>query len=337
MKTFIVWGSSLFYLFVFTLSGCQSLEAKATDKPDQNLKRIALSYDDAPRGDGPRYSGLERTNAFIQQLEDSETGPVAMFITTRGTNSPEGQARVESYAKAGHLIANHSDTHMWASRTDTKDYIQDIDKAESKLSQFSNRRPWYRFPYLDEGGRGKAEESLEKREALRRALKERGLMSGYVTVDTYDWYLESLWKKAVRNNQTVNLWALSKLYTDMVVDAASHYDALAQKALGRQPAQIILLHENDLAASFTKDLVTALKQDGWTIISPDEAYKDPIAQQLPETRFSGMGRIAALAKDAGFSGAEVFDHWSVNEDDIAAKVEEAGVFGKAPQLLYNEK
>lgn len=215
---------------------------------------------------------------------------------------------------------------MWASRTETGAYIADIDAAETKLKGLTNRRPWYRFPYLDEDGRGEDNTDLVKRDAFRAALAERNLMSGYVTVDTFDWHLDRLWQDAIKDGKTVNTDALSKVYVDMVLDAAEHFDTMGQEVLGRRPAQVVLLHENDLAASFTLDLVKALRENGWTIISPDEAFKDPMATMLPQTRFSGMGRIAAIAADAGHKGSEFFDHWSADEAGIDARVEASKVF-----------
>jgi len=303
--------------------GCTP-EKSANDK--MSTKRVALTYDDAPRGDGPYYSGSERTHAIINQLQEAETGPVVMFVTTRGLDKPDGRERITAYAQSGHLIANHSDTHMWASRSSIGDYIADIDRAEAKLEGIANRRRWFRFPYLDEGGMGKINSDLVKRDALRSALVDRDLMSGYVTIDTYDWYLEDLWKRALRKKASIDMKALSKVYTDMVLDAANHYDALSQDVLGRRPAHVLLLHENDLAAKFTKDLVQVLHADGWMIIDPDEAFADPIATQIPKTRFSGMGRISALAADAGLKGADVFSHWSVSEKAIEARVANANVF-----------
>lgn len=306
------------------LVACQPNTAPKTAEPA--LKRIALTYDDAPRGDGPRYTGVERTAAMLEQFETAETGPVAIFVTTRGMDLPQGEARIASYAAAGHRIANHSDQHAWASRTLTDEYIADIDRAEAKLSGYDNRRPWFRFPFLDEGGQGEANQDGIKRDALRRALAERDLISGYVTIDTYDWHLDRLWTRAVQAGHEVDMQKLSEIYVAMVVDAATHYDALSQRVLDRRPAQVLLLHENDLAASFTVDLVDALRADGWTIIDPDEAFADPIVDQLPKTRYSGGGRISALAFDAGLTTRGDLDHWSVNETAIDDRVEAGRVF-----------
>lgn len=325
--------SILFASMLLLVSSC----TKSTSQPNvdaNNTKRITLTYDDAPLGQGPRYAGKERTAALIKQFKEAQTGPVAIFVTTQGLDKKDGVARITDYAEAGHLIANHSDTHPWASQTEIETYIADIDSAEQKLESFDNRRPWFRFPYLDEGGYGDETKGREKRDTLRRALDERDIISGYVTVDTFDWHLDRLWRDAIKRGEEVDLKALSSIYVAMVVDAAEHYDALSQEVLGRRPAQVLLLHENDLAASFTVDMVRALRAKGWTIIDPDEAFADPIVNQLPETLFSGMGRIGALAMDAGMRGSDVFDHWSASEDGIEAKVKAAAVFKSPPSELY---
>lgn len=315
----------VFAFAVLFLCGCVS------SPPDVGsvvpTKQIALTYDDAPLGQGPRYSGPQRTKALIRQLARSRSGPVAIFVTTKGLDQADGASRIASYAAAGHLIANHSDQHMWASRTPTQDYIADIDHAERRLAGFNNRRPWFRFPYLDEGGMDVSNDASEKRDALRAALAERDLISGYVTVDTFDWHLDHLWGKAVEAGQSVDMDALSAVYVDLVLDAAEHYDRLSQDVLGRQPVQVLLLHENDLAASFTSDLIRALRAAGWQIVDPDTAFADPIATQIPETRFSGMGRVAALAAEAGNSDRGTLAHWSVNASAIEDRVRSQSVFG----------
>jgi len=289
-------------------------------------KRIALTYDDAPRGDGRVFTGTARTQAMLAQFDNAQTGPVAIFATTQGMAIDDGAARIRAYADAGHRIANHSHTHPWASRIETDAYIADIDQAEAALDGLPNRRAWFRFPYLDEGGYGDEATARDKRDAIRAALSDRDIMSGYVTIDTYDWHLDQLWQEALKAGQTVDEAALSQLYSDMVVDAAAHFDRMAMDVLGRRPAQVILLHENDLAASFTADMVAALRAEGWTIIDPDEAFADPIAAQLPETLFSGMGRIAAIAQDSGRSGADYFDHWSASQSGIEDRLAAAEVF-----------
>ncbi len=271
-------------------------------------KRIALTYDDAPLPD-TYLSGAERANLLIKGLEKTGVKQAAFFITTQGIKSPEALARIQSYAKAGHVIANHSHTHPWLRNISAEEYLADIDRAEETLSLFENRRPWFRYPFLNEAP------DKFKRDLVRKGLKERHLFNGYVTIDTFDWYLNSLFQKELESGNEVCLDALADLYVNMMVDAANFYEKIGRDLLNRSAAQTLLLHENDIAALFAGKLVKALKEDGWQIITADEAYKDPIAQLEPDTLYLGQGHLAALAYLNGKTSAEL-SHYATNEGAI---------------------
>ena len=296
-------------------SGNQLIAAGEAVKP----KRIALSFDDAPKNDGPKFSGDERGARLIEGLDAVNAGPVVFFVTTSHFEIPGGRERVARYAEAGHLIANHSHSHSWLKRTDTDEYIKDIDQAEALLQGFSNRRAWFRFPYLDEGT------PREKRDAVRTALTARGLKNGYVTVDNYDWYLDAKWNEAVQQGRRVDVDALRGVYVDMLMGAVAFFEDLAIEHLEQSPAQVILLHENDIAAMFIGDLVPALRADGLTIVSPDEAYSDPISKAVPETLMTRQGHIAALAVDAGLD-PRTLTHLAIEETQIDALLKQREVF-----------
>lgn len=281
-------------LLVFSLvSAGLAGPASATEQ-----KRIALSFDDVPRHAGGFFTSDDRTSELIDALKRTGVEQAGFFVTPGNLDKPRGQggeARIQAYVAAGHVIANHSNTHQWLSRTDTSVYIDDIDAAEKWLVSQPGRRAWFRFPYLDEGKR-----DLEKRDALRLALKERGLTNAYVTVDNYDWYLDSLASKAKSEQKEMDMKALSALYVETMVMTANFYDAIALQTIGRSPAHVLLLHETDLAALYIDDLVEAFRNDGWAIISMDEAYADPIASIEPDTWFLGSGRVAAIAHTHGW-------------------------------------
>ena len=308
-------------LALMSASCAQSLPPEILSAPQ---KRIAITFDDAPTGDGPVLSGRERGARLVEALAEADSGPVAFFVTTRGLSKSEGYERTLAYAEAGHLIANHSDEHLWLTKTPLSAYLADLDAAERKLDGLPNRRPWFRFPFLDE-----EREDEAKRDAMRAALAERGLVSGYVTVDTYDWHMVTAWRRALRDGRSVDEDALRRAYVAMVVDAAEHYDAMAREVSDRNPAHVLLLHENDLAAFFVGDAIDGLRAVGWTIVGPDEAFADPIAGIAPETLFAGAGRVAALAYDGGLRGEGAFDHWSADEAGIDARLEAEGAFGPA--------
>jgi peptidoglycan/xylan/chitin deacetylase (PgdA/CDA1 family) len=310
------------FLLVFIVSSLLMCGPAAADGAQVSAaKRIALSFDDAPKGDGPRFTGDERTSVLLKALESSRTGPVVFFVTTSHLERPGGSERVARYADAGHLIANHSHSHSWLKRTDTNEYIGDIDQAEKLLAPFENRRAWFRFPYLDEG------RPREQRDSVRTALATRGLKNGYVTVDNYDWYLDAKWKEAVDEGRAVDIDALRGVYVDMLMGAVAFFDNLAIESLDQSPAHVILLHENDVAAMFIGDLVSALRANGWSIVSPDEAYADPISEIIPATLMTNQGHVAALAVDEGLD-PRTLTHLAIEETQIDALLAERGVFGK---------
>lgn len=283
-------------------------------------KRIALSFDDAPRADGAVYTGEARASALIDALERVDAGPVVFFVTTKGLDSePDGVERIERYVEAGHLIANHSHQHGWAHKHDVADYLADIDEAGRRLEGFGNQRPWYRFPFLDEG------RTPEKIEAIQQGLQARQLTNGYVTVDTYDWYLDQRLQEARQAGREVDYDKLGRLYVRMMLYAAEFYDSMAVQMLGESPVHVLLLHENDSAALYAADLVNAFRKAGWTIVSPDRAYDAPLPE--PESIYTMQGRVFALADDAGRSRSTMWT-WAIDEEMIDLLLARSGAIAQ---------
>ena len=250
-----------------------------------------------PRAPGGFLTPDDRTEMLLQGLRQSGVKQAAFFVTTSHLEQPfgaGGDQRIQAYAEAGHVLGNHSHSHRRLSQTPLEEYVSDLDRAEAWLKNRPGRRPWYRYPFLDEGGK-----DLARRDAVRTALKRRGLRNAYVTIDNYDWHLDALAARAMREDKVMNLNALRDLYVTTLVDTANFYDRIAVETLGRSPAHMLLLHETDLAALFVTDLVAALRADGWQIIAADEVYRDPIASREPDTWFLGEGRISALAHIKG--------------------------------------
>jgi peptidoglycan/xylan/chitin deacetylase (PgdA/CDA1 family) len=292
----------------------------------QEGKRIALSFDDVPRHAGGFMTPDERTVALIAGLHRAGVEQAAFFVTTGNLDhdyGKGGEARIRAYAAAGHVIGNHSHSHGWLWNGDVAAYIADLDKAEAWLADKPGKRPWYRFPYLDEG------RDPARRDALRAALRERGLLNGYVTVDNFDWAIDGLAHQAVEAKRAIDRDALRDLYVETIVDTAEFNDRIARETLGRSPAHVLLLHETDLNALFVVDLVAGLRAAGWTIITMDEAYRDPIAALVPDTLHLGGGRVTALAAAAG-RDPDSLVHERTDEAELARLFDERVVVRSDP-------
>lgn len=307
-KTFTVFG------LLAIAGGCALDSEPVPGDRSLSARTIAITFDDATLPDGPLFDGAERTRRLIDALDKAGVEEAMFFVTTGNVEREGGTQRIRDYAAAGHALANHSHSHDWLHQTAADDYIADLDRAIARLAEFDGVEPYYRFPYLDEG------RDLEKRDRLREALRERELRNGYVTVDTWDWYLVNLTQEARAADIEIDLDNLQDLYVDVITRSTLYYDAMAERTLGRSPHHVLLLHENDLAALFIDELVAVLEASGFRIIPATEAFADPIAGREPDTLYLGQGRIAALAHEAGADPASLPSP-TENEDYLRRRFE----------------
>ena len=172
-----------------------------------------------------------------------------------------------------------------------EDFRRELLKADSVIKNYDNYAKLFRFPYLKEGN------SQEKVDNVRRILQEQGYKNGHVTIDASDWYIDSRLRDRLRENPGADLEPFKAFYLEHLLERAEFYEKLAFELTGRHIKHTLLLHHNLAAALFLGDAITMFKNEGWSLISADEAYKDPIFTKEP--KHAGESLIWALAKDRG--------------------------------------
>ncbi|MCP4180592.1 MAG: polysaccharide deacetylase family protein [bacterium] len=262
--------------------------------PSSYSGEIALSFDDAPTNSSAYFTGEERTRELIRKLNKAKVKEVIFFCNT-AIMDKKGKERLISYAKQGHILANHTHTHPKLFKIGTSNFIENIIKADKILSHLPNFVKLFRFPYLNDGNT-KIEQAR-----IKIALENMSYKHGYVTVDTYDWYMNKLFCDAVKSGKEINFQNLKQAYIKNLWETIIFYDQIAIAVLGRSPKHIMLLHENDLAALFIDDFIKFIEQKNWKIISPTEAYNDPISKIYPDVVMP-QGLITKLGKAANYTG-----------------------------------
>lgn len=280
-------------------------------------REIALSFDDAPTPDSALMTGAERTQKIIAALQKNKV-PDALIFVKADYISPQTAERLKQYAAAGFHLANHSFSHQSASQIGVSAYIEDARKAQLALKPFNNVLNYHRFPFLHYG------KDLAEINQLQNLLGELGYKDGYVTIDNFDWYISALITKVAEENKIINYAKARDFYVSSLYESIEFYDAIAKKTLNRSPRHVLLLHENDAAALFIGDLIQHLRNKGWKIISPQQAYKDPIAKNFPQVTFQKQGRVAAIANSRGVPESEL-RHPSENETYLNQVFAAAGV------------
>lgn len=282
-----------------------------------SAREIALTFDDAPTPDSVLMTGAERTEKLIAALKQAGV-PDALFFIKADYINPQTATRLKQYADAGFHLASHSFSHQSANQQSVEAYMLDAYKAHLALKPFKNVLNFHRFPFLHYG------KDLQEINQLQSLLTELGYKDGYVTIDNYDWYMSSLITKAAEEKKSIDYKKARDFYVNSLYESIEFYDAIAKKSLKRLPRHVLLLHENDAAALFIGDLIQHLRNKGWKIISPQKAYKDPIAKKFPQTAFHKQGRLAAIANSKGIPETEL-RHPSENEAYLLKGFTDAGI------------
>ena len=283
-----------------------------------SAQEIAITIDDAPRGDTKLFSGIKRTQTLIENLRKAKVADVLIFVVTKqiDENSIE---RLEAYEEAGFHLANHSHNHFSANRQDLDIYLEDITVAHRILEKFDSFVPFYRYPYLHHGN------NRETRDRIQAHLKNLEYGIGYVTIDNYEWYMDSLLQNALSEGKEVDYEALGNVYIATLWETIIFYDTIARRTLGPSPKHVLLVHENDITALYIGELAEYIRSQGWKIISPQEAYTDPIVSIVSDVLYNNQGRVAAIARGQGWERRRL-SHEAENEVYLKALFERQNVF-----------
>ena len=227
-------------------------------------KKMAITMDDFNLGYETSLSRKARHENILTAFE-AVGHKAAGFVTGSFVESQWGQDVVQAWLDQGHMIANHTWTHSHANETETSAYLGDIRKNQAFLDEISGTSDYFRFPFLDDG-RDRAQQTQ-----LFSGLTNMGLRNAPVTMDTVDWYTTSRLEAALDADPNTDLAPYRDYYVEMCVTLSNHWDGVAQALGFKSLPHLTLMHHNVLNGHFLKDVLFALKADGWTFIDAEDA------------------------------------------------------------------
>jgi peptidoglycan-N-acetylglucosamine deacetylase len=276
---------------------CSPLLGRAANllaRAEATRPQVALTMDD-PHMDLGRKMRWPEANSRILKALASRNVQAALFVCGMRVDDAEGAKLLAEWDRAGHLIANHSYSHLTYNneRTGYAEFAVDFLKNERIIAPYGNRRPLFRYPFLKEG------DTAEKRDKFRSLLRERAYGVGHVTIDASDWYV---------NERLMNRWekdgkASLDPYRDYLIvhllDRATFYRQLALDAVGREIRHTLLVHYSTLNALVLPEVMAAFEAAGWQWIDASTAYQDEVFKRQPKTLPAGESLVWALAKESG--------------------------------------
>jgi peptidoglycan/xylan/chitin deacetylase (PgdA/CDA1 family) len=254
--------------------------------------QVAITMDDFHWFDIPRMSAEARNRALLDSLR-AHSIQAAMFVCAQYVDNEKGQTLLGAWDTAGHIIGNHTYSHLHYPSVGFERFSQDVLRGEALIIKHPRFQKIFRFPYLKEG------DTLLQRDAMRQFLKAHGYRNGHVTIDASDWYVDGRLRARLEKNPDADLTPYRDYYLNHIWERSLFYDDLSRKALGRSVRHTLLLHHNVLNGFFLGDLLGMFEKKGWKLINAGDAYSDPIFSSAPNIVPAGESLIWALAKETG--------------------------------------
>ena len=269
---------------------------------------VALSFDD---GFDPRRQSraVEWNAAILDALADAEVRSI-LFVAGKRVDTPEGLALVGTWSDAGHAIGNHTYLHLnlGSTKVDLASFEADVERDEALLHRFAGWTKRLRYPYLKEG------DTAAKRDGFREWMAAHGYRSGAVSIDASDWFYDARYLAWRENHPDADPAPFRRAYLAHLADRAAYYDGLSQTLFGRSVTHVLLLHTNAINAAFLPDVIAMFRADGWTLVAPEDAYRDPVYAMRPDVLPAGESILWSLAKQGGVAGLRY-----PGEDDVYEK------------------
>ncbi|CAN7150181.1 polysaccharide deacetylase family protein [Massilia sp. LjRoot122] len=270
--------------------------------PQLHAQSVALSFDDGPTlAATPRLTPQARNEAMLAALAKHKV-KAALFVTAaNGAVKPEGLALARAWGGQGHVVANHTMTHPDLNKATTTlaQYQQEVLDCDRIVSALPGYQKWFRFTYLREGN------TPEKSEGMRAFLREQGYRNAYVTLDTSDWRLNDKLVEVLEKNPKADLEPIRQAYLSHIRQRALAYRALSQRLQGRDIPQMMLMHHNLINALWLDDVIRQFKEMGWTIVTPAEAFADPVYQLEPQRKVPGQSLLISMGRSLGLTTQDI--------------------------------
>lgn len=263
----------------------------------QAQKKIAITIDDLPtvskvyRSPSGRFQLTKKLLSHCTTFQVPAIGFVIgnSLLANRQPDSSQINL-LKLWLDAGFELGNHTLAHKDYNLISFSESKADIVGGEQIVKNLVQQRGksfrYFRHPYLRKG------DTQAKKDSLEHFLQQRAYLEAPVTIDNSDWLFSGAYDNAILLGDTTLATQVGKQYVTYMLNCVAYYEAQSDSLFNRQISQILLLHANTINADFLGELLTRLKQKGYTFVSLEQALTDNAYQSVDH--FYGKGGISWL-------------------------------------------
>ncbi len=197
--------------------------------------RDCFTFDDPTTDGGAGLTWPELNERILAALAGNNLKSI-LFVCGKRVNTRAGSQLIASWDRAGHLIGNHSYSHLnfndsvdgdGSKAVRLAEFEADALKNEPLIRNYQHFDRMFRYPFFKEG------DTVEKRDGMRAFLQQHGYRIGRATIDASDWAIDARLQKRVEASPHADLAGYRDFFLQHIWDRAQYYDALSERVLGQ--------------------------------------------------------------------------------------------------------
>lgn len=224
-------------------------------------KTIAITIDDLPFVGEYRNFHLNMMMTAMVEEQIPATG----FIIANEVRK-DNWAMLHKFRAAGFGLGNHTYSHANLNRLSVEQYIQEIKKADSRLSSVLTKPKYFRYPYL-------AMSHGTKRNSILCYLAKKHYTVAPITIDSKDFAFNQRLLSVREAQRRDYLDELKPFYLGFIWQQTIQAEEHSRYHHNPEQAQILLIHANLLNAYVLPDIISLYKKQGYEFVSLDDALK----------------------------------------------------------------
>lgn len=254
----------------------------------QTGKKIAVTFDELPTAQSfVEVNKAEVTSKILEALRKVNVKATGFVVGERVAVDADF---LGDWLNNGHTLGSMTLSNQDFNEVGISEFMGQVrqgqDALEPILSNFGQKKRYFRFPFLHYGP------TAESKAKARELLEANNTVIAHVTVMSddflYNLRLEQLGKRA----DIARLAQLMNEYVNHVLDELGRQEELALKVAGHPVAHILQLRANRLNSLFCWELLNAIKNEGYKFVTLDQALSDQ-AYTMTE-RYTGNRGVGYL-------------------------------------------